>query len=972
MQILDKYTQKQNIFCSAIFKGKTQIKKIVPTVAAGTSVIVAANVNDLFNKSVDEDKKIEEYLLNAIQTQERISKQKMADDLGIDFNTCRHKTEKGKPLYELWKQTNYRKNKIEKSEKAIVDNNERSNIKSELYKIISDAYVNNTPINYLQISEKLGISYSACKQRIRSDKTLFDMWKHIEHPKLTEKSQQINLQIEEFIQEAIEKRKPINNQLIADKLGLTKDVVRWRMDKNPQIKSMMAQAIYSKYTEKSQEINQKIAEILRQTISDKIRVRLEDIAKKVGLSRCGVQDRLRNSSELTDLWAKTPHLKRNSEKQQKTLIVEEQLKQFMEHCIKENKQVKLKELAEETGVSYDYCTKIISHNAELKELWQRTPKKPVQNGSQGYILQENEKLISIIEKHIIQGNQVSGKQLAKEAGLTLAVLQQRIIRFPNIGLMWKKLKDLDKQVSNDVNKKIENVLKEAVKNKTILSNKKLAKQVGIAKQTCAARISENKYLSELWSQVETNGNYHLTEKQNQLKTILEKAIADNITITRPEIAKKMGISTHICYKLLYSTPEIQTLWEQIESIRLESKSRDIVKDITDVLNSANTNLQKLNINDIAEILQTTDGIVKDKLTRYPKLNELWEKNKKLNDIILKQIHSLKQNKISENDIQRKLGLEDSIFEKYITKYNDILTIAATRKDENISEKEYMDWALLSQREYELVTHKIFEKMGYKTTVTRYKSDGGIDVFAEKDGKSTIIECIQNIKSEERAKEVLALEGLREANNIDEAILVTVSGIYNNAADCVSAINNNSARFKVLDLEKLIKLAKKHNIDISSVNLNGFEEKNETMLDSGVYTNWYFKKSDKISDSEREKWLKLTQSNYEEKIISYYQKNGYETKSLFPKIGIKGLYALEKDGKKIIINCGSRNAIPNIDDIRGLYGSKNVFNADEVVFVGISGLTAPEKVFIDFINNQDDKKETFKIISFDKLIEFAKE
>lgn len=44
---------------------------------------------------------------------------------------------------------------------------------------------------------------------------------------------------------------------------------------------------------------------------------------------------------------------------------------------------------------------------------------------------------------------------------------------------------------------------------------------------------------------------------------------------------------------------------------------------------------------------------------------------------------------------------------------------------------------MNPKEYESYLASIYEKDGYKTTVTPYAGDGGIDVIAEKEGKRIV-------------------------------------------------------------------------------------------------------------------------------------------------------------------------------------------------------------------------------------------
>jgi len=966
--------QKQNNIFFITFNGKIPAKKVITSAAAitpiaATGLYLSEKNSDLYNQSVDEDKRLEEYLLNAVQTQERISKQKIAEDLGIDIGRCVRKLAKGSLLNGLWLQTNHAgKNREEIIDEAFIENKKRlEKINSDLWRIVTEAYENSTPITYSQVARQIGVTPSNCISRIKNNKKLFEIWNQIEHPRVTEESENINRQIADIILDAQKRGRTVSYKVIAQKLGLTKNAVSQRIHDYPQLEALISEGRYSKVSEESQDVDEKIAEVLKESIANNIRLRIVDIAEKIKKPFLTVKVKIMKVPTLAELWAKTPHRAGNRKPSQKTTEIDTKLKQLMEKYIQSNTPVTLKELSAKVDVPYNTSQARLEVNPELKETWQKVPRKNV-GGCRDYVRSENESLINLMENYISQGIRVDGIQLSKETGMTLDKFRAKIKHYPEVKAVWQRLKDLDRAESDNVNKKIEKVLKQAIKDKTILSGRALQELVGTDRHACSQRIYKDENLYELWLQIKAIEQQKVIEKQNKIKEILENAIKENKKIRIYDIANKTGYSFSNCFERISHVPELQALWVQLDHSKVKEETKELTKEIKNILLDANKRGERLYINDIVEFTQNDYNIVRYKIHRSEELMKLWEENKKINYTYLKQIHSLKQNKMEDDDIRIELDLENDVFDKLITEYNNLSKILEIHKDKNISDEEYISWAILSKREYEQITNLIFEKMGYKAVTTRYMSDGGVDVIAEKDGKTAIIECIHNLTKKERAIEVLALEGVRAANNIDEAFLVTASGVHFNAENCVKNINNNnSGCFKIFNIEDMIKIAKENNIDINSINFNDFEDNNETMLGYDV-SNWYFKKSDKLSDEERNKWLKLSQKEYEERIINYFKNKGYDVESITRTVGLNGFYILKKDKDAILINCGSRNLIPEIDDLRGLYGCKSVFGADKVVLIGSAGLSSSEKSYIDLINNQKNKKGTFRIISFDRIIE----
>ena len=79
-----------------------------------------------------------------------------------------------------------------------------------------------------------------------------------------------------------------------------------------------------------------------------------------------------------------------------------------------------------------------------------------------------------------------------------------------------------------------------------------------------------------------------------------------------------------------------------------------------------------------------------------------------------------------------------------------------------------------------------------------------------------------------------------------------------------------------------------------IDFNDFEDNDETMLSHDAYTSWYYKKSDKISDKERENWQNMSQKEYEERIVDYFINQGFQITSLVRMIGLNGFYLLKRD------------------------------------------------------------------------------
>ena len=64
-------------------------------------------------------------------------------------------------------------------------------------------------------------------------------------------------------------------------------------------------------------------------------------------------------------------------------------------------------------------------------------------------------------------------------------------------------------------------------------------------------------------------------------------------------------------------------------------------------------------------------------------------------------------------------------------------------------------------------------------------------------------------------------------------------------------------------------------------------------------------------------------------------------------------------------------MPTLDEIKALYGLKDFYNAKDVILIAPSSISLSSKDFIDRINLNKETKNTYHLISIDKLIDLYK-
>ena len=109
------------------------------------------------------------------------------------------------------------------------------------------------------------------------------------------------------------------------------------------------------------------------------------------------------------------------------------------------------------------------------------------------------------------------------------------------------------------------------------------------------------------------------------------------------------------------------------------------------------------------------------------------------------------------------------------------------------------WQGLSGAEFERELRDLFAKVGYKAELTRSTGDAGVDIWLERDDRTTIVQC-------KRHEQPIGVEVARELYGVlmhegaDEAMIASVSGFTQGVEDFVQGKN-----IELLDLEDILKM-----------------------------------------------------------------------------------------------------------------------------------------------------------------------
>lgn len=782
--------------------------------------------------------------------------------------------------------------------------------KDSLNKVLQDCVNKAEYINYHELSKRTGLSEQACKNRIMRDKDLLSKWNILKNLKLEEKSD-INKRIGNTLSSFIKRGMILEIDKIAKQAGLDIKICKHKIDEDPDLFKLWQTGLHKRTSlptkKESEAINNKIKEILEDANRNGISMRNEDIAKKANIKAQVCYGRLKRFPELHQLWKENNNLALK-EYEKVNLIIKKEI----EKAILEEHALGFNELSKLTGLSMSLCANRIYTNKDLKTGWDK-----VQKIAEEKILRTIEfAILNSIEKN----EKITYKILEKNYGITPDVLQIRLKENPKLKIWWDKADHVGRKpqvpkaqigitkfqqaLIND--EKIADLLLQAINEGIPISQKEIAKEVGITQGACKERIRRVSSLNDLWQKVKHKKISDTSIKiNNKIKTILQNTLDKNEDISIEQLAKEAGISKLTCAGRLRIHEELNTQWNQIKENR---------------------------------------------------------------EILIKQIANLKMQGASDIEIQKELGLNTNVFNELITTYTNIKRMILSHSDKNITNAEYIKWATLTKREFELAVTKLFEKIGYKAGATRYIIDGGVDVIASKDSKKTYIECVHNLERGVKGKEILALQGCKYYYGADDVILVASSGLYKPAKHLVNKINERTDnKFRVMVIEDIIKMAKKYKLDIDK--FNDVKNVNHKLTEEIERKKWLFKKIESVTEGERNEWHNLPKKEFIFRVQQLFKKQNYTISPIEASV-IKNSCLLEKNGEKSILQY-IQPSDRNIDDIRSLYGVKDVFGAKKVIAFGLDSLSHASQDFINNINKTFGKECTFSILSTDKIISLCK-
>lgn len=903
---------------------------------------------ELVNDFVSLDNRIKDFLLEIIKNKKILSQITIAKTLDLSVKKLSSRIYKNDELRNLW-------NKIYS---LTLDKFKNDNDK--IKKILEDIINSNEQVSANDIAQRAGLTLNACLMRIKRYSELNFLYMKISHVPTSQKtddSKKLDNAIKEFLENCIKNKIKVFAKDVAAKVGLSEENTKDRIYRTPVLQELWTQAGHistSEKLKKSEEKNLLIKSAIQKAIDESISTSITELAESLGMHYSECQQRIAKSSELKSLWAQAKHKSQSSKQilsDAERIELIKNIENLMQKTLNEQRKITIRAIAKELNVNEPLVTRTIHKTSKLNDLWN---KFAVHGGNIKNDTQHNELYVKIqnaLNDAINKDFWVTFKDIANEIEIPEPKVKDTIYRNKELKSLWEKV---PKRRTYDTDA-IKQVLENAISQNRKMNMNDLSEELGIKAQAIRDKMKKKPILKELWKQIERK--FVPDSIYQDIKSILETAIKTKTFIDGQAIAKQIGINYPTFYQRIYHNSNLGKLWKQLLNIKDEDNKK-LEDKIKAILEQSLEKKDEALLDSMAETLGIKEYVIRHRIKHSQELNDLWTRVKKMNTETLKEFCDFKDKKTDYQTIMKELNISEEKFEELNLKYSKIQSILEYHKGSNISEKEIMEWILLSKREFELAINEILAKMGYKSKTTRYVIDNGIDIIASKNGKTTIIECMHNLAHETEIEELLVLQGNKHYYNADKVIYAAFSGVFKNGEKFAKGIGED---FEVLDLVDIIKLAKEHKIDIKNLK----EGENIKSFDAPDYVgNWSLSLS--LREEETKKWRNMKPKEFERKVTEFLTSKGYAVKKL-DELNLDGYYLINKGGKRSIITCYNKNNPPKIDKIKALYGLKDFYDSDSVILIGTPSISSQSKDFIDKINMQEIKN-TYKLISLDKLIE----
>lgn len=919
------------------------------------------------------NQKIKQILQNAVNTNTYLQLVDISKEVGRTGAVVKKRIKRDTELSKLWQQVSLQLKKTkDKKSQPISQNSDKNTIDAQtrvsiIEKVLKDAVSKGGLLKLDELVELSGIKKGTIVKDLKNNPNLQALWEQVNHKKNIVAN--VAFEVKEILLNALEQNEHLLIKDVASKLNLRSQGLITKIYNSDELKELWEKVKINnkklgKTSTQTNKISQqetsivddRIKNLLLKSINDGKSVSINLIAEELNLSLDEVKKYL-SHAEIKALW-----------KQNRAIVEQEKriqllhLENYLKSKIISGEKVLLSDVAEKFGMSKDACINSIRGSASLNEIWNK----------KGIAVKEKAKTLELGIKEILE-NTIANKtsilipDIATSLNTTYDTIASRLRSNTELKALWEQAKpeiyvgktSMGVTESAEYTQRIKEVLEEYVKSGEKITLKEIASQLGVNASALWAKVSKTPVLKGLYGQIERKIiSDESAEINKKIIELLKSANANKEQISAQIIAQRLGITNSRCYDRLNDNPEINLLWNENKNLILaENKTLD--KKIKAELESCIDGNQKVLLKDVAQNLGLSLPQLEKRFKADVNLMELAERLQNIDINNLKIINELSNKNLSREEIFNKLKLSPEKFEELMAMYDKLKISRNNRKDLSISQEEYMNWSLLNKREFELAINELFSKMGYLSQTTPFIKDGGIDIVAQKDDKMIVIECMHNLWKTVDLKELMALQGCKHYFKADSAIYVSNKGFSEYAQNY---INQLSANFKVMDLEDVIRNARKYNVNLD--NIKELSLRSESNI-SDYGAAW--KLPSKLDLALVNEWRSLKPEVFEKRVVMLFESLGYAVTKP-NELNLKGFYLINKNGEKKVIKCHNKQTAPDIDIIRALYGLKDYYGADSVIMVAPPSITAKSKDFIDTINCSTTKENSYKLWNLDMVVD----
>ncbi len=874
----------------------------------------------------------------------------------------------------------------------------------------------NLSFSMREIAEKLGFkNIHAVARRVYQNPNMKELWEKVMQI-TAQKSDDINNKIKSVLDEVVQTQAPTSAKEIAKKVGINPAACRQRIRLNPELKELFYRRNEKQRSVKSAEalnLEEKIKQILENTIQNNESISSKQIAEQFGLQMHQIQDRIKRNPILKALWDKLEHFK-IPKKKQKDIENDEKIKTVLENAIKQGKYLSVSDVAKLTGLSENACLHKFSNNAEIKEIWRKVNKS-------ANSMQDNfDKIRNALLYAIKTKEYMTIEDIGKRIGMKPTSVSSRFAYSPELKGLWLQVRENNKKCSKvserikaaksktkdimspeesqEVNELLKITLETAIANNTPLNTATISKNIGISEREVSRRANLPE-IKPLWIKCKQIALTIEKEKIDKIAEYFENAIENGQILTIAETSHKFNIGQKAFTRYIYRIPRLNELWNQIEhkggnikNRKTENENRQIIG----IMQKAIKQKQPLLLDDIAKDLDITVPTLKGRIDLYPEIKELWESVPRKKTYVeptesvekTEKIKTALKNRIAENkpfmllDIAKELNIELSSLYLKVRR-----TPILTELWKSAEKKFVTDGSLEINTKIRDILLDAIEKGEYiNNRVIAKRANITYDICTQRiqryEDLNELTEQVRKIKKSIYEQENKNLKQILE-NAIDTNTPLTINQIIN-----LWGYNDNIFDYRIAhskELKSLWTKVKKIDVNIlkeinnlsvgqklsneeikQKLNLNDDKFEDLMLRYERIKTILTKNKNSQIKDEDILNWAVLSKREFELAVCEIFEKMGYKSGTTRYSRD-KGIDVIaSKDGKVSYIEC-MHNLYRAVEpeELLALQGNKYYFNADDIIYVATSGITKFGQKFIDKLGT------SFKVLELEDLILLAK-